>query len=91
MHRKLHSLVLALCAAATGVAETASPGGLNLIPWPAQLTQIAGQFALTEGTTIVADTAFTNEAAQLATALALPTGENGAGITPSSSAAGKIC
>jgi hexosaminidase len=65
---------------ATGAAEPVQEPVLNVIPWPAQLTQKPGSFALTDKTMIQADPAFANEAALLATALSLPIGTTGSGI-----------
>ena len=49
-----------------GAVESASDTGLNLIPWPAQVTPRPGLFTLTPKTQIVADPGFSKEAEQLA-------------------------
>ena len=72
--------IVILSAGTAFAAVTNQVTGLNLIPWPAQIEQRAGQFVLTEQTVIATDAAFKAEAAQLAKDLSVRTGESRAGI-----------
>jgi hexosaminidase len=65
---------------------------LHLIPWPAQVQQRGGQFTLNKQTAVVADGAFTNEAAFLAEKLQIACAksatENRILLTPAPAAGG---
>lgn len=52
---------------------SAAAADLNLIPWPAKLQRLDGQFSLDEKTVVTADAPFTQEAALLAARFHLPT------------------
>ena len=54
-----------------GTVPAVAAAELHLIPWPAQITQQDGQFAVNEQTAVVADHAFASEAAGLSAALHL--------------------
>lgn len=62
----------AIAPATPNPAAVPQESGLNLIPWPAKITQAEGRFSLTEKTYVVADDGFGNEAKQLSNALSLP-------------------
>jgi hexosaminidase len=71
---KFHSIttlaIACLIASSARAADLVS--ALNLIPWPAKISEAEGRFSLTEKTAIIADAAFADEAKLLAASLSLP-------------------
>ena len=64
-------LIVSGCVMAPLLSATAAD--FNLIPWPAKLQWLDGQFSLNDKTVVTADSPFTQEAAWLASKFHLPT------------------
>lgn len=62
---------LFVVASLVAIAWAAPAAELDLIPWPAQVQTLDGQFPLDDKTVVLADELFTNEAAQLSATLKL--------------------